>query len=80
MVDPNLVEAVKKQEALEAQAHEWENNMREAMINAQKETYKLHQAGEISNTIFDATPETMMNQYEDEGEIDLNFFNSLNNF
>lgn len=80
LVDPNLVEAVKKQEALEKHAHDWENTMREAMINAQKETYKLHQAGEISNTIFDATPETMMNQYEDEGEIDLNFFNSLNNF
>lgn len=80
LVDRTLIESVKQQEQLISKQQEWERMMKEASINAQKETYKLYKAGEIKNTVFDNTPDVVMDQYENEGSIDLDFFNTLNNF
>ena len=79
LVDPRLIAQVKKQEEIENQMG-WDEMMRQAMHQAQKDTYRLHQAGEISDTVFDHTPEAVMDQIEDENVIDLDFFNSLNGF
>lgn len=79
LVDPRLIAQVKKQEEFENQMG-WDEMMRQAMHQAQKDTYRLHQAGEISDTVFDHTPEAVMDQIEDENVIDLDFFNSLNGF
>ena len=54
--------------------------MRHAMIESQKQTYKLQQSGEIENTIFDHTPDAVMDEIEESNSIDLDFFNSLNGF
>jgi hypothetical protein len=80
LVNPELINAVKKQEALESQQKQWENLMRQATIQAQKETYKLQKSGEVQNTIFEQTPSTVIEQIDDESSIDLDFFNSLNGF
>lgn len=79
LVDPALVESVKKQE-IQKSMPSFEELMRKAMAESLKDTYKLQQAGEIENTIFDSTPDIVMDQYEDSGEIDLDFFDTLNGF
>ena len=80
MVDPALIEGVKKQEELKEEEMNYLEMMREAMIQSQKETYKLHQTGNITNSIFDHTPDSVMEAYEEDGVIDLDFFNDLNGF
>lgn len=79
LVNPKLIAEVKKQEELENQPT-WEDLMRHAMIESQKQTYKLQQSGEIENTIFDHTPDAVMDEIEESNSIDLDFFNSLNGF
>lgn len=79
LVDPALVESVKIQEQQKAMPS-FEELMRKAMTESLKDTYKLQQAGEIENSIFDYTPDVVMDQYDDNGEIDLDFFNTLNGF
>ena len=80
LVDPTLIEGVKKQEELKEEEMNYLEMMREAMIQSQKETYKLHQTGNITNSIFDHTPDSVMEDYEEDGVIDLDFFNDLNGF
>lgn len=78
MVSPELIESVKKQEALERQKT-YEEIMKEAIKNSQKQSYAMHQAGMISNNIFENTPDTVIDE-GDDGNIDLGFFNFLNGF
>lgn len=78
MVSPELIESVKKQEALERQKT-YEEIMKEAIKNSQKQSYTMHQAGMISNNIFENTPDTVIDE-GDDGNIDLGFFNFLNGF
>lgn len=80
MVDPALINAVKKQEAQVAAQSNWERNMMQAMANAQKDTYRLYKAGEIQNSIFDHTPGATIEEIEESGSIDLDFFNNINGF
>ena len=80
LVDPKLIAAAKRQEELEKQPS-WEELMRKAMLESQKNTYKLQQSGEIQNSIFEHTPDAVMDEIEEnQGGIDLDFFDTLNNF
>ena len=82
LVDPRLIESVKKQEQQIAQQEQWKQLMKEAAIKAQKDTYKLVKAGEIQNTVYNNTPGEIIEQMDDDtnGSIDLSFFNSINGF
>lgn len=79
LVPQNLIDSVKKQEALERQ-RTYDDIMREAIINSQKKSYSMYQSGMINNNIFENTPETKIINDIDTGSIDLNFFNELNGF
>lgn len=79
LVPQNLIDSVKKQEALERQ-RTYDDIMREAIINSQKKSYSMYQSGMINNNIFENTPETKIINDMDTGSIDLNFFNELNGF
>lgn len=79
LVPQNLIDSVKKQEALERQ-RTYDDIMREAIINSQKKSYSMYQSGMINNNIFENTPETKIINDMDSGSIDLNFFNELNGF
>ena len=46
----------------------------------EKETYKLYQGNYIENTAFNNTPEALMDSYDDEGNIPLDFFSEINGF
>lgn len=80
LVDPSLIEGVKRQEAQKKEIEDYEAMMRKAMEIAQKETYRLRESGNITNTIFDNTPEPKVDSFEEDGVIDLDFFNELNMF
>ena len=79
LVPQNLIDSVKKQEALERQ-RTYDDIMREAIINSQKKSYSMYQSGMINNNIFENTLETKIINDMDSGSIDLNFFNELNGF
>lgn len=79
LVNPRLIEKVKAQMEMEKEKN-WEEMMRKAAEEAQKETYKLYRSGNISNTIFDHTPDVVMDDYDEGESIDLDFFNELNSF
>ena len=83
MVDESIIEAVKQQQQKEAEAASvtnWEDIMKDAIMKAQQETYKMHQSGQIQNTIFDNTPEAVIEDYEENGSIPLDFFSEINKF
>ena len=79
-VDPKLIESVKQQEMLIAKQNEWEELMRKATIQAQKDTYKLQKSGEIQDSIFEHTPGAVIEDIDEEGSLDLSIFNDLNGF
>lgn len=83
LVSRKLIDSAIKQEEKEKRAEKemnWNAMMASAIMKAQKETYKRSQAGIVQNTVFDATPEAVMDSYEDEGSIPMDFFSSINGF
>jgi NADP-dependent 3-hydroxy acid dehydrogenase YdfG len=82
LVDNSIIEAVKEQRQKEAEADKvtnWEDIMKDAILQAQQETFKMHQGGQIQNTIFDTTPDAIIDDYEESGSIPLDFFSEINN-
>ena len=80
LVDQALINQVKKQEEYERQKS-YEEIMREAIKNSQKESYILYQTGMSKSDVFNNTPDSMIDTNgNDDGSIDLSFFNNLNGF
>lgn len=80
MVRPDILEYAKKQEALE-NAKTYEEMLREASIEAQKESIQLQKHGLASNDVLKNTPNDLIREeFDTDGFIDLDFFNTLNNF
>jgi hypothetical protein len=80
-VDPELIKQVKVVEEQVAQQKQWEAMMKEAAVRAQRDTFQLHKAGLIQNDIFSNTPDQIIEDINEEnGDIDLSLFNSLNGF
>lgn len=79
LVDQSLINAVKRQEELNRQP-DWEQMMKEALARSQKETYRQHQAGMVQSAVFENSPDVVLNQYDEDGSIDMDFFNTLNGF
>ena len=52
----------------------------EAVMRAQQESMELARRGLVRNATLDATPSTLLTDMYEEGEIDMNFFDELNNF
>ena len=49
--------------------------------NSQKESYRLYQSGMSKSDVFNNTPDSMIDTNgDDDGNIDLSFFNNLNGF
>lgn len=79
LVSPELVRAVQIQENYERQKT-YEQIMRDAIKQSQRESYNMHQAGIISNNIFENTPDAVVDNIVDDSNMDLDFFNTLNGF
>lgn len=80
LVDQSLINQVKQQEEFEMQKT-YEDIMREAIKKSQKESYALYQSGMSKSDVFNNTPDSMIDTNgDDDGSIDLSFFNNLNGF
>lgn len=82
LVDQTLIQQVMEQEKKEEETNrinDWNEIMKAAINQSQKHSYQMFQAGTIQNTVFHNTPEAIIDTYEDEGSIPLDFFSSINN-
>lgn len=81
LLNPEVVSAIQKENELENKQKEWERAMREALKESQKQSYQIHQAGISKNLLFENTPEAVIEEeFEEGGEIELDFFNTINGF
>lgn len=82
LVNPDLIQAAindRKKEEEGKRISDWNEIMKEAIYKSQQDSYKMFRSGNVSNTVFDSTPEAIIDDYEDEGSIPLDFFSSINN-
>lgn len=81
LVDKKLIEGAKKQEMKEKMTEKemnWEAMMKAAIKQSQQETFKLKQSKLVENTVFDHTPEAVIEEFDDSGSIPLDFFSEMN--
>ena len=79
LVDPDLIKEVQKQEDFDRQAS-FEEIMRNAIKQSQKDSYNMYQAGISKSDVFINTPDAIIEDTGNDGSIDLDFFNTLNGF
>lgn len=74
------LEVIKQQEKFRKE-NNYEEMMRQAILKAQKESLILSKKGLAQNDIIENTPDGLLDEiYEDNGQIDMSFFNELNGF
>ena len=78
LVNPELIEQVQKQEEYDNKAT-FEEIMRNAIKQSQRDSHTLYQAGVSKSDIFTNTPDAII-ESDNESDIDLNFFNLLNGY
>ena len=81
LVDKKLIEDVTKQELKEKMTKkemEWETMMKNAIKQSQQETFKLSQSDLLDDTVFDHTPKSVIEEFDDTGNIPLDFFSEMN--
>lgn len=81
LVDQGLLNEVKSFEEKQRKGEEelnWDNIMKKAIQDASKKTYDLYQAKMIDGSIYDTTPDAVLDTYDD-GSIPLDFFSEINN-
>lgn len=81
LLDPEFLNKIKenqKKEMIANQEMNWDKMMEAAILQAQQETYKLHKSGMVEDTIYDATPDTVIDDWNDGGSIPLDFFTQIN--
>jgi hypothetical protein len=78
LVSRELIQEVQKQEEFSRQAS-YDDILRNAMKESQRHSYNMYQAGITKSDIFANTPDAIIED-EDNGNIDLDFFNTLNGF
>jgi hypothetical protein len=75
-----IVEAAKRQEAVRKE-NDYESLMRSALIESQRETLALHRSGLVNNDVLENTADYLLDDiYESDGDIPLDFFDSLNGY
>lgn len=74
------LDIMKQQEEFRKQ-NNYEEMMRQAILKSQKESLLLSKKGLSQNDIIENTPDGLLDEiYEDNGQIDMSFFNELNGF
>ena len=82
LVDQSIIDAAieqQKKEAKTAEITNWEDMMKQAIMKAQQESFKMYQYGNMENSIFERTPETIIDEFDGDGAIPMDFFSSINN-
>jgi len=78
LVSPDIIQSVQKQEEFERQST-FEEIMRNAIKNSQRDSFNMAQSGLTKSSIFENTPDAVIED-DNDGSIDLGFFNTLNGF
>lgn len=81
LVDKTIITDMQKQiqkEQVAKQEMDWNSMMKDAIMKSQKETFKMYQSNQIENTIFDHTEESLVESYEEDGVIQMEFFSDMN--
>ena len=73
------VEIMRRQEAVRKE-HDYQELMRQALLESQKESMILTRSGLVKNNVIDNTPSELLDDYYDYGDMDIDFFDELNNF
>lgn len=77
----DVVESVSRNMRMEEQTeNEYAEMYRQALMKSQEESMKLMKAGLVQTGTYENTPEDILEDYDDEGSIDLSLFNDLNFF
>ena len=82
-VNPTLILDVQKTEEKAKVANkelDWEAMMRSAIKQSQQKTFQMFQAGAVDNTVFEHTPEAVIDDYDSNESIPLDFFSEINGF
>lgn len=82
LVSGDLIQAaieIEEKEKQTKQVTDWNEMMRQAIHQSQKQTFQMYQSGNVHNTVFNNTTQAVIDDYEDEGSIPLDFFSSINN-
>ena len=83
LVDQQLIKSAQEEEEKQIETDKelnWNDILRSSIQKAQKMTYELQHSGMVNDTIFESTPDSVVDTYEDEGSIPLDFFSSINGF
>lgn len=83
LVDQQLIKSAQEEEEKQIETDKelnWNEILRSSIQKAQKMTYELQHSGMVNDTIFESTPDSIVDTYEDEGSIPLDFFSSINGF
>jgi hypothetical protein len=79
MVNEKALREAKHLENLKKKTVDYDKLMQEAARISQNETYKMRQAGLIENSIYDNTPDEVIEDImEGQGSIDMRLFDELN--
>ena len=78
LVSPDLIKEVQKQEEFDRQ-QSYNDILRSAMKESQRQSFNMYQAGISKSDVFENTPDAIIEE-DNDGSMDLDFFNSLNGF
>lgn len=82
-INPHAIEDLKSQEQKEENTKkelQWNRIMADAIKKSQKQTAELYKKNQIQNSVYEATPDSILNDYDsDEEDIPLDFFTEINN-
>lgn len=74
-----IIEVAQQQEQVKKE-NDYEDIYRKAVLSAQRDSMYLQTKGLIKNTVMEATPDQLLEDTLDDGEIDMGFFDELNGF
>ena len=81
LVDKKVIADAKAQQIKEQMTKkelDWSNMLSNAIKQSQQETFRLHQSKLLNDTVFDHTPEAIVEDYGDDSSIPLDFFSEMN--
>lgn len=79
LLPADLVDKMEQQEKSKKE-NDFEEIYRRAVLKSQRESMELVNKKLVSNQVIDATPSTLLEDALDDGDIDMSFFDELNNF
>lgn len=75
----HIIEVVERQEAVKKE-NDYEDIYRKAVLGSQRDSMYLQTKGLVKNAVMESTPDQILEDSMDDGEMDMGFFDELNGF